>query len=83
MITLQKLEIYEKFEGDVDGLQRSGTDEEQRIFDHTDWNLIEDLLRRIYLINSHLASKDFEQGTKSSIERVVQPDAISFLWRMK
>jgi len=83
MITRQKLEIYKKFEGDVDMFRLTGKKDEQSIFEENDWHLIEDFVRRFHLINSGSASDNFRKETLNLVESQVQRDAVDLLMSLK
>ena len=41
MITVEKLAIYQKFEGDGDRWERSASKNDQQVMTYEDWGLIE------------------------------------------
>ena len=59
MITIDKIKIYKRFNGDVDGWARVGTKEEKSIISHIDWFLIEGFIQDINLVKKCLASDAF------------------------
>ena len=59
IITREKLRIYEKFGGDIDGFARGLKSEQASITDQ-DWRLIDELLQGLLIVQSGLASADFE-----------------------
>lgn len=76
MITLEKLNIFEKYGGDPDGLVRVGSEQEKNILDYNDWHEINVLTWEIYLVNADLASKKFECRVKNKLDEVVEsPEA--------
>jgi hypothetical protein len=50
MITLSKIKIYKRFNGDIDGWARTGTNEEKSIIDDNDWFLIDAFIQDIGLV---------------------------------
>ncbi|MBX9449612.1 MAG: hypothetical protein KL787_07850 [Taibaiella sp.] len=59
MITIDKIKIYTRFNGDVDGWARVGTKEERSIMNDKDWVLIETFIQDINLVKKGLASDSF------------------------
>ena len=78
MITLDKVEIYRKFGGDVDGWVRmdmprgSLTDPMQ----DRDWFLIDELIQALTLIQSGLASTEFEVRSRERIAEVSENELV-------
>lgn len=56
MITIDKINVYKRFNGDVDGWARIRTDKENSIMNDNDWFLIDSLIQDITLVNKCLAS---------------------------
>jgi len=56
MITINKVKIYQCFNGDIDGWARVGSKEEKLIMDDEDWFLIEGFIQDINLVKTGLAS---------------------------
>jgi len=82
MITQQKLEIYERYNGDNDLFARIGEKKEKELM-RDDWNLIENFIQDIGLINRLLASEDFIKAVKSNLQRNCDDDkTISQLQQM-
>lgn len=59
MITIDKIKIYKRFNGDIDGWVRVGTKEEKSIMNNNDWFLIEGFIQDINLVKKGLASDTF------------------------
>jgi len=59
MITLAKLNIYEKMNGDIDHFVRVGTKKEKLIIEEKDWFTIQNFLQDLELVEKGLASKDY------------------------
>ncbi len=59
MITINKLKIYQRYNGDVDGWARVGSKEEKSIMSDEDWFLIEGFIQDLNLIKKGLASDTF------------------------
>lgn len=59
MITIDKIKIYKRFNGDVDGWARIGTTEEKSIMSDGDWFLIDGFIQDLSLVKKSLASDGF------------------------
>lgn len=59
MITIDKIKIYKRFNGDVDGWARIGTAEEKSIMSDEDWFLIDGFIQDLILVKKHLVSDEF------------------------
>jgi hypothetical protein len=60
MITADKLRIYEKFGGDIDGFVRASVISERESITDKDWHLIAEILQSLSIVRTGLASADFE-----------------------
>jgi len=60
MITQDKLRIYEKFGGDIDDFQRRSKIDERESITGQDWRFIGEILQSLLIVQSGLASADFE-----------------------
>ena len=58
MLTVDKVKIYHRFDGDIDGYSRSRTVDQSGITDE-DWRLIDELRQALFLIRSGRAALDF------------------------
>jgi len=59
---MDKINIYKRLNGDVDGWARIGTKEEKSIMNDNDWFLIESFIQDINLVNKGLASDSFKDS---------------------
>ncbi len=78
MITKQKIQIFERYEGDLDGFARMGSGNEKELFENDDWFLIDSFLQDIELINKGLSSIDYI--TQRIAEMKASCDEESFVW---
>lgn len=62
MITQRKLEIFKKFGGDNDHLQRVGTPQDKADISNIDWTLIHSLLQDLELREKNLVSGSFSKN---------------------
>ena len=60
MITKKKIEIYDKYAGELEGLQIIGTASEHKAIDEKDWRLLENLIHDIELINKRLVTEAYK-----------------------
>ncbi len=62
-ITIDKLNIYRKYSGDIDGFAKSGQETEKQNISSDDWGLIDEFSQSLKLINNNLTSSDFAKST--------------------
>ncbi|WNJ16734.1 hypothetical protein [Pontibacter sp. G13] len=67
MITLEKLRIYQKYEGDSDGFARTGFPEEQLLMKGF-WGHIHCLVEDLYLVENSMASAAFTVAAQRRVE---------------
>lgn len=67
MITRDKLRIYEKFGGDIDGFARGSKTKERESIEDQDWRIIDEILQSLVIVQSGLASADFEARARASL----------------
>jgi hypothetical protein len=68
MITEEKINIYQKYEGDIDSWAKGGTKKEKAIMCDEDWYLITSIIQDIYLMKNRLGAFEFN----SKIERFLK-----------
>ncbi|AUC15909.1 hypothetical protein BTO06_12435 [Tenacibaculum sp. SZ-18] len=61
MLTIEKIKIYNKFGGDIDGLTRVGKSTEKNLISDNDWSLIDEFEQDIKLISDRLVSKEYRE----------------------
>ena len=61
MITKEKIGIYKKYHGDIDGWARMGSPSEQELMQDEDWYVIDDLLQDLALMKDGKTSEDYNQ----------------------
>ena len=70
MLTLAKIQTYERFRGDIDGYSRAhGRGDTSGITDD-DWSLIDRLRQAIYLVASRQAADSFRVQTEQELQAV-------------
>lgn len=75
MITREKLRIYEKFGGDIDGWARTSQLSERSITDQ-DWHSIDEVLQSLLIVQSGLASADFEAQARARTVDIAQDEYV-------
>jgi hypothetical protein len=65
MVSAAQVEIYARFNGDVDMYQRCGSPQSDVMGDA--WNTIEDLRRRLFLISTGRAAEKFVSSTEADL----------------
>ena len=63
MLTIEKIKIYNKFGGDIDGLARVGKSAKQHLIKSNDWSLIDEFEQDLKLISDRLVSKEYREKT--------------------
>ncbi len=61
MLTIEKIKIYNKFNGDIDAFGRGGKMSEHDRLDDDDWCLIDEFEQDVKLISDRLVSKEFRE----------------------
>jgi hypothetical protein len=64
MITREKLRVYENYDGDIDAWARASKLSELAITDQ-DWCLIGEILQSLHIVQSGLASVEFEAQARA------------------
>lgn len=70
MLTIEKLNIYKKYSGDIDLWARLGKKNEILLMNDDDWKLIDDLVQSLELIKKNVASENFKKETFDRIQAV-------------
>lgn len=82
MITEQKIEIYKKYHGDIDGLSRGGKKQEKILFDEKDWSLIDSVLQDLEIVNKGLCSSDYKERLIGLLNENFDKKAIELIKKM-
>ena len=75
MLTLDKLNIYRRFDGDLDGWARIASGHDASGITDADWHLIEDLRQGLGLIAAGQASQTFAASLESRLLRTTADEA--------
>ncbi len=80
MITIDKLDAYEEFDGNLDAWIHS---EERSRIDDNAWQSIEVILHKMHLISSGLASDKFEAVFQENLLTLTENDQVrNRLWTL-
>ncbi|WP_215226696.1 hypothetical protein [Echinicola shivajiensis] len=61
MLTIEKIKIYNKFNGDIDAFDRGGKMSEHNQLNDDDWSLIDGFEQDVKLISDRLVSKEYRE----------------------
>ena len=64
MITEEKLTVFERYGGDIDGWVRVGTPAEKALMADEDWTAIAGLLQRLAIVTSGHAAEGYQAETQ-------------------
>jgi len=67
MITEEKIKIYTRYKGDIDGWARTSRKKEQNVMEDSDWYLIEALIQDIQLVKKGLASSVYSNNVNEKL----------------
>jgi hypothetical protein len=68
MITTAKLEIYKRYDGDVDGWGRRAKKKEKEIMTDADFYEIQVLIQKVTILKRGFASEEFAQRINDAIQ---------------
>lgn len=74
MLTIDKLKMYRRFNGDIDGFARSKVDDRSGITDE-DWRVIDELRQALFLVRSGQAASEFAASLEQRLSSVAADDA--------
>ena len=76
MITLEKLNIFEKYKGHGEGFLRFGKEKDKAVLSEEEWSEIEELLRQVYLVENNLASNEIEVKMKLALDEKIESSLV-------
>ncbi|MBV4358924.1 hypothetical protein KTO63_17285 [Parasegetibacter sp. MAH-26] len=76
MLTIEKIEIFKRFNGDVDAFGRLGNERMKQTIGDSDFYLIEGFVQDYYLIRSNLASQEYSDMFFAKIKSSFVSDEI-------
>lgn len=82
MITIEKLDIYNKYKGDGDAFVRSATKNEKKIINGSDFLLIDNVIQDLKIIEKGLASKSFIEEFKEKYNHEFNVECVNYINRV-
>ena len=82
MITKQKIEIYKKYDGDIDRLIRIGQKKEKNLIKENDWSMIDSVLQDLELIKKGLCSLSYKDKLENIIKLNFEDEAAEIIKNM-
>jgi hypothetical protein len=76
VITDEKLTIYQRYGGDIDGWARSAVPREKALMTDEDWAVIGELLQRLAIVKSGRAAVTYEAETNRLIAAKVTDEGV-------
>ena len=76
MITDEKLTIYQRYGGDVDGWVRAAVPLEKALMTDEDWTVIGELLQRVAIVKSGRAAATYQAETNRMIAAKVTDERV-------
>ena len=76
MIPDEKLTIYQRYGGDIDGWVRSAVSLEKALMTDEDWAVIGELLQRLAIVKSGRAAESYESETDRMIAARVTDERV-------
>jgi hypothetical protein len=77
MITDEKITIYQRFGGDIDGWVRAATQHERALMTDEDWADISEILLRLAIVKSGQAADVYDAETKRIIAAKVENEGVA------
>jgi hypothetical protein len=77
MITDQKLTVYQRFGGDIDGWALAATPYEKALMTDEDWADISEILLRLAIVKSGQAADVYDAETKRIISAKVENEGVA------
>ena len=82
MITRNKINIYDKYAGELEGLQLIGSEDENKEIGKKEWILLDNLIHDIELIKKQLVSETYKNKIYLEIDKIVEKDAVDLLYQV-
>lgn len=77
MITDEKLTVYQRFGGDIDGWVRAATPHEKALMTDEDWADISAILLRLAIVKSGRAADGYDAETKRIMAAKVENEGVA------
>ena len=78
MLTIEKIKIYNKFGGDVDGFARGGKSSEQNLIGDNDWSLIDEFEQDTKLISDRLVSREYRESALNKLNEKCDTETLKY-----
>lgn len=76
MITLRKIKIFQKFDGNIDHFARSGRTQDKLEISDKDWALIDSFLQDLELADKGLAADTYVKKLDERIKENLESEAV-------
>lgn len=70
VVTKDKIKIYKKYSGDIDGWARVGKKSELELMSDEDWAVIDELIQNLELVEKGVVSDSFMSQTFDKLKKV-------------
>lgn len=77
MITEEKLTVFQRYGGDIDGWVRVGTPAEKALMSAEDWAAIAELLQRLAIVKSGHAAESYQAETRRLVAAATMDEDVA------
>jgi len=77
MITDEKLTVFQRYGGDIDGWVRVGTPAEKALMSDEDWAAIAELLQRLAIVKSGHAAESYQAETRRLVAAATMDEDVA------
>jgi len=77
MITAEKLTVFQRYGGDIDGWVRVGTPAEKALMTDEDWAAIAELLQRLAVVKSGHAAESYQAETRHLVAAATMDEDVA------
>jgi hypothetical protein len=77
MITEEKLTVFQRYGGDIDGWVRVGTPAEKALMTDADWAAIAELLQRLAVVQSGHAAESYQAETRRLVAAATKDEDVA------
>lgn len=67
MLTVKKIEIYSRYQGEIDAWVRNNSKKELAIMSDEDWYLIDGFIQDLTLVKNGVVSKEFSDSLNTKL----------------
>jgi hypothetical protein len=76
MLTVEKIRVYRKYGGDMDGLARAKKPDDSSLITNEEWFLIDSLVQKLFLIKSGKASQAYAERISVEVRQRVENEEV-------